>query len=74
MYNAIEDGIRLADNWGTSGFIHHSDRGVQYCSRAYVDRLVSFNASISMTEDYNSTDNAVAERINGIIKQECFTG
>ena len=68
--NALEDGIRLAGNWGTSGLIHHSDRGVQYCSRAYVDRLASINASISMTEDYNPTDNAVAERINGILKQE----
>ena len=53
-----------------SGLIHHSDRGSQYCSNAYVDLLKSINASISMTEDYKPTDNAVAERVNGIIKQE----
>ena len=53
-----------------SGLTHHSDRGSQYCSNAYVDLLKSINASISMTEDYKPTDNAVAERVNGIIKQE----
>ena len=52
------------------GLVHHSDRGSQYCSNAYVELLRSVNASISMTEDYKPTDNAVAERVNGIIKQE----
>ena len=49
---------------------HHSDRGVQYGSNAYVARLESIHSCISMTEDYNPTDNAIAERVNGIIKQE----
>lgn len=53
-----------------SGLVHHSDRGIQYCSNAYVLELESRGALISMTEDYNPTDNAIAERINGIIKQE----
>lgn len=50
--------------------MHHSDRGVQYCCNMYTDRLKSINATISMTEDYKPTDNAIAERVNGIIKQE----
>ena len=53
-----------------SGLVHHSDRGIQYCSNAYVFELESRGALISMTEDHNPTDNAVAERVNGIIKQE----
>ena len=52
------------------GLIHHSDRGIQYCCNAYVEELESHGISISMTEDYKPTDNAVAERVNGIIKQE----
>ena len=53
------------------GLIHHSDRDVQYCCDAYVNGLQRHGIAISMTEDYNPTDNAVAERVNGIIiKQE----
>ncbi|MCO7111750.1 integrase core domain-containing protein [Bacteroides uniformis] len=50
--------------------IHHSDRGVQYCCDPYVALLQKHGIAISMTEDYKPTDNAVAERINGIIKAE----
>ena len=53
-----------------SDLIHHSDRGVQYCCNAYVSELNAHNIKISMTEDYKPTDNAIAERVNGIIKQE----
>lgn len=53
-----------------SGLIHHSDRGVQYCCDQYVEVLVKHNITISMTEDYKPTDNAIAERVNGIIKAE----
>ena len=53
-----------------SDLIHHSDRGVQYCCNAYVSELNAHNINISMTEDYKPTDNAIAERVNGIIKQE----
>ncbi len=67
---ALKMGIEHAGGIDLSGLIHHSDRGSQYCSNAYVDLLKSINASISMTEDYKPTDNAVAERVNGIIKQE----
>lgn len=52
------------------GLIHHSDRGVQYCCNAYVKELQRYHISISMTEDYKPTDNAIAERVNGTIKTE----
>jgi putative transposase len=52
------------------GLIHHSDRGVQYCCDEYVSVLQEHRIRISMTEDYKPTDNAIAERINGIIKSE----
>jgi transposase InsO family protein len=50
--------------------IHHSDRGSQYCSEAYVKLLQENEIAISMTETGDPLDNAIAERINGIIKQE----
>lgn len=50
--------------------IHHSDRGLQYCSHAYVKLLQNYNIEISMTENGDPLENAVAERINGIIKDE----
>ena len=53
-----------------TGLIHHSDRGIQYCCDQYVELLQKHNISISMTEDYKPTDNAIAERVNGTIKTE----
>ncbi len=50
--------------------IHHSDRGIQYCSYAYVKLLQDNGIKISMTENGDPLENAVAERINGIIKGE----
>jgi transposase InsO family protein len=50
--------------------IHHSDRGVQYCSTVYVDLLQKSNALISMTENGDPYENAIAERVNGILKTE----
>lgn len=52
--------------------LHHSDRGLQYCSRLYVDELLRNNCQISMTKDGSPYDNAVAERINGILKDEFY--
>ena len=49
---------------------HHSDRGIQYCSELYVKLLKTNNISISMTESGDPLENAIAERINGIIKEE----
>lgn len=67
---ALNQAIAQAGNEDLSHLVHHSDRGSQYCCNAYVARLGEIHASISMTEDYKPTDNAIAERVNGIIKQE----
>lgn len=53
-----------------TGLIHHSDRGVQYCSGEYIKLLKDHGIIISMTESGDPLENAVAERVNGIIKQE----
>jgi putative transposase len=50
--------------------IHHSDRGVQYCSGKYVTLLEQYNINISMTENGDPRENAIAERVNGILKGE----
>lgn len=50
--------------------IHHSDRGLQYCSSEYIDKLNENNIQISMTENGDPYENAVAERVNGILKNE----
>ena len=50
--------------------IHHSDRGIQYCSDEYIKLLESHQISISMTQDGDPRENAIAERVNGIIKEE----
>jgi len=50
--------------------IHHSDRGCQYASHLYVDRIKQAGLTMSMTEKNHSAENALAERVNGILKQE----
>lgn len=50
--------------------IHHSDRGVQYADNRYVNLLQEYNIKISMTETGNPKENPIAERVNGILKQE----
>ena len=50
--------------------IHHSDRGLQYCSNSYQEILSNNGIKASMTEKYDPYENAIAERINGILKQE----
>jgi transposase InsO family protein len=50
--------------------IHHSDRGCQYCCHDYVERLQARGLGVSMTEVLHCYENAVAERVNGILKQE----
>lgn len=52
------------------GLIHHSDRGIQYCSKEYVKILQDHSIAISMTENGDPLENALAERINGIVKGE----
>ena len=52
--------------------IHHSDRGIQYCSNVYTQTLIRKNIKISMTEDNHCYENAIAERVNGILKDEFY--
>ena len=54
----------------TGELIHHSDRGVQYCCSDYVKKLSKHNVRISMTENGDPRENAIAERVNGILKDE----
>jgi putative transposase len=53
--------------------IHHSDRGIQYCSNNYVELLQKNNALISMTQSGDPLENAIAERVNGILKTELIS-
>ncbi len=55
---------------GTINTIHHSDRGVQYCCDDYVKLLTKNHLQISMTENGDPRENAIAERVNGILKTE----
>ena len=60
----------LSQRQYTGKLIHHSDRGLQYCSAAYVQLLQTAGVQISMTQDGSPYDNAIAERVNGILKDE----
>lgn len=57
-----------------AGFIHHSDHGIQYCCAKYTDLVLKHQGQISMTGENHCYDNAVAERINGILKYEFGLG
>ena len=65
---AAEKAIRQCAD--TKGVIHHSDRGIQYCCYAYSGLLKKQGIKISMGEAGNCYDNAIAERVNGILKNE----
>ena len=56
------------------GLIHHSDRGIQYCCHEYVKLLNDNHVLISMTEENHCYENAIAERVNGILKDEFALG
>ena len=62
---ALRDNVIAKDS-----LIHHSDRGTQYCSHAYTGLLAGRHIGISMTQGGDPRDNAIAERVNGILKQE----
>jgi len=53
--------------------IHHSDRGIQYCSTEYTNLLQKNNSMISMTQNSDPYENAIAERVNGILKTELIS-
>jgi putative transposase len=60
---ALPDGVKP---------LHHSDRGCQYCSHMYTEALSKAGLGISMTEQMHCYENALAERVNGILKQEYY--
>lgn len=67
--NALQDAIQN-NSQPIAGLIHHSDRGIQYCSKEYINVLIKYNIAISMTEKGDPLENPVAERVNGILKDE----
>jgi len=62
--------MALQGRLGNQQLIHHSDRGVQYCSFDYIRSLKEYEIGISMTENGDPYENAIAERVNGILKTE----
>ncbi len=60
----------VANRATTRPLIHHSDRGSQYCSALYQEELSKHGIKPSMTDGYDCYQNALAERVNGILKQE----
>ena len=67
---ALNKAIYQAKN--IKGLIHHSDRGIQYCSNVYTQILKIKKIDISMTEENHCYENAMAERVNGILKDEFY--
>jgi transposase InsO family protein len=67
---ALNKAIYQAKN--IKGLIHHSDRGIQYCSNVYTQILKRKKIDISMTEQNHCYENAMAERVNGILKDEFY--
>lgn len=68
VVKALKKAIKASSN--TSRTIHHSDRGLQYCSSVYQQELKKSHMICSMTDGYDCYQNALAERINGILKEE----
>ena len=69
---ALEMAVNGRRNISPYILIHHSDRGIQYCSFDYINILTKSNIAISMTQSGSPYENALAERVNGIIKNEFF--
>jgi transposase InsO family protein len=69
---ALESALSELPAWAKP--IHHSDQGSQYCCHEYVERLQRAGLAISMTESDHCAENALAERMNGILKQEYGLG
>lgn len=67
---ALNKALYQAKN--SKGLIHHSDRGIQYCSNVYTQILKRNKIGISMTEENHCYENAMAERVNGILKDEFY--
>ena len=67
---ALEKAVKKASTKNLQGLIHHSDHGIQYTAYAYQETLKNYRMCTSMGEVGNCYDNAVAERVNGILKNE----
>lgn len=67
---ALEMAVKTAGKANVHNCIHHSDRGIQYCCNAYVAKMNSLEMVPGMTQQGDPKENAVAERVNGIIKNE----
>lgn len=67
--NCLQDAIKNTSQ-PISGLIHHSDRGIQYCCKEYTGLLKQNTILISMTENSDPRENPIAERVNGILKDE----
>ena len=67
---ALRGALSTIDDETAAGLIHHSDRGCQYCCHDYVEALQERKVRISMTQSGDPLENAVAERVNGILKTE----
>lgn len=68
--DALKMAFQSQKNFDPYSLIHHSDRGVQYCSYDYTDLLKKKKVWISMTKPASPHENAIAERVNGILKEE----
>lgn len=72
MEGALRALQQATNSQGQASPIHHSDRGSQYRSRRYIQALQENNCRVSMTESDHCAENAQAERLNGILKNEYF--
>lgn len=74
--SSVMESIKMAikNSKTTQGIIHHSDRGLQYCHPSYTGLLKKHGVEISMTSKYDPYENAIAERVNGILKHEYMIG
>lgn len=68
--NALKTALKATKELPSYSLMHHSDRGIQYCSYEYTGLLEKHNIWISMTKPASPQENAIAERINGILKEE----
>jgi len=71
MVNSLKMAIKSCTD--TNNLIYHSDRGVQYCCADYVNILENKTIKISMTENGDPLENALAERVNGRIERRVVT-
>lgn len=68
VLSALKKAVKARQYQG--GLIHHSDRGIQYCSKPYQEFHQKHGITCSMTDGYDCYQNALAERVNGILKNE----